>query len=159
MPRIVNLLVVTTFLITGCGHSSKEPNAVDVAAPGDAQATLYDRIGGEEVLKNFADQFIAQISLNTKIMSNPVVAGALSKNQNNHKEKLATLLCQLTGGPCKYEGSLKGAHARLKITQDEWKEMTRVFIRVLQNLKVAKRERTELASLVARYKNQIVAGP
>ena len=118
---------------------------------------LYARLGGQDVVQTFANQFVKQIALNSKIMTNPIIAGALSKNQDNHKQKLASLLCQISGGPCKYEGrSVKEAHSPLKISQDEWKEMTRVFIQVLQQMKVPKKERQELARLVARYKSQIV---
>lgn len=161
MPRIVsgflNGLVLFSLLISlaGCSQPQKEETAVEAAAP--EGSSLYTRIGGEPVLQTFANEFVKQIALNNKIMTNPVVAGALSKNQDNHKKKLAILLCQITGGPCKYEGrSVKVAHASLKITQDEWKEMTRVFIQVLQKMKVPRRERQDLARLVARYKNQIV---
>lgn len=157
MPRIVIRLILLSITLVSCTHPLKEPSTVEAAAPTSADPTLYNRIGGTEVLKNFANQFVQQIALNSKIMSNPLIAGALSKNQSNHKEKLATLLCQISGGPCKYEGhSVKESHASLKITEDEWREMTRVFIQVLQNMKVQKRERQDLAKLVARYKSQIV---
>lgn len=159
MPRIseFGLLVLfgLSFTLPACSQPQKEETTVEAAAP--EGSSLYDRIGGEKVLRNFANEFVRQVALNNKIMSNPIVAGALSKNQDNHKKKLATLLCQISGGPCKYEGqSVKAAHAPLKITKDEWKEMTRVFIQVLRKLKVPRRERQDLAKLVARYKNQIV---
>ncbi len=163
MPRISEfgllLLFSLSFTLTACSHPQKEETAVEAAAP--EGSSLYDRIGGEVVLQNFANEFVKQVALNNKIMSNPIVAGALSKNQDSHKKKLATLLCQISGGPCKYEGqtenkTVKAVHAPLKITKDEWKEMTRVFIQVLQGMKVPKRERQDLARLVARYKNQIV---
>lgn len=153
---IFQLLVVfgLTAFLSSCSYFQKEETAVEAAAPA---GTLYARLGGDAVVQNFSDQFVKQIALNNKIMSNPLIAGALSKNQDNHKKKLATLICQISGGPCKYEGlSMKAAHAPLKITQDEWKEMTRVFIQVLQRLRVPKNERQELAKLVARYKGQIV---
>ncbi len=159
MPRISEFGLLVLFslfaLLPACSHPQKEETAVEAAAP--EGASLYSRLGGEEVIQNFANQFVKQLAMNNKIMSNPIVAGALSKNQDDHKKKLATLLCQISGGPCKYEGrSVKEAHTPLKITQAEWKEMTRVFIQVLQRLKVAKKERQELAGLVARYKSQIV---
>src|SRR4051812_23478282 len=107
MPRIVIRLVLFTFFLNfllACAHSdAPEPSAVEAAAPGVSDSTLYGRIGGQEVLKKFANEFVRALALNNKIMSNPQVAGALSKNQNNHKEKLASLLCQISGGPCKYE--------------------------------------------------------
>ncbi len=141
--------------LTSCSHLQKEETAVEAAAP--EGESLYGRLGGEKLIQTFSDQFVKQIALNNRIMSNPIIAGALSKNQDDHKKKLATLLCQITGGPCKYEGlAVKAVHAPLKITQDEWKEMTRVFIQVLQSLKVPKKERQALAGLVARYKSQIV---
>lgn len=159
MPRIseFGLLVLfsLTAAISGCSHPQKDQTVVEAAAP--AGSSLFTRIGGDPVLQSFADQFVRQLALNNKIMSNPRVAGALSKNQDEHKKKLATLLCQISGGPCKYEGrTVKEAHASLKVTQDEWKEMTRIFIQVLHGMKVPKRERQDLAKLVARYKNQIV---
>lgn len=171
MPRILNsfwgrflaLLVLCSLsiVLSSCSQPQKEETAVEAAAP--EGSSLYSRIGGQPVLRNFANEFVKQIALNNKIMSNPLIAGALSKNQDAHKKKLATLLCQISGGPCKYDAGPKGqaikeAHAPLKITQEEWKEMTRVFIQVLQRMKVKKRERQDLARLVVRFKPQIV-GP
>ena len=157
MPRVSKqIITILLVCLSACSHPQKEETAVEAAAP-EGDQSLFSRIGGEPLLQKFADQFVRQVALNNKIMSNPIIAGALSKSQDDHKKKLATLLCQISGGPCKYEGrSVKAAHAPLKITQDEWKEMTRVFIQVLQKLKVPKKERQELAKLVARYNRQIV---
>lgn len=158
MPRILMILpLILSLCLAGCSAPLKDESATEAAAPEGEKPSLYSRLGGEPTLKAFADQFVQQLALNNTIMKNPIVAGAMSKPHKNHKEKLATLLCQITGGPCKYEGrSVKDAHGTLKITQNEWKEMTRVFIQVLKKMKVPKRERTELARLVAKYKNQIV---
>lgn len=160
MPRILRtilLLFSITFGLGACGHLPKEESAVEAASPEGPTPTLYSRLGGEETLRKFSDTFIQQLALSNKLMSNPQIAGAMSKSQRDHKEKLMTLLCQASGGPCKFQTHhLKTVHAPLKISEAEWKEMSRIFIRVLQTMKVQKRERQELARIVAKYKNQIV---
>jgi hypothetical protein len=47
-------------------------------------------------------------------------------------------------------------HAKLGITPEQWKAMGQIFIITLRDMGVAKKDRVELASLVAPFKHDIV---
>ena len=74
------------------------------------------------------------------------------------KFHVTTLVCQVTGGPCKYVGrDMKTAHAHLNITEKQWDAMVADFRKTLDTFKVPAVEQNELISIVGGTKPDIVA--
>ena len=70
---------------------------------------------------------------------------------------MTTLVCQATGGPCKYTGrDMKTSHAHLNISETEWKAMLVDFSKTLARFKVPEGEQRELVDIVNSTKSQIV---
>jgi hemoglobin len=70
---------------------------------------------------------------------------------------VTTLVCEVSGGPCKYTGrAMKESHQHLNITQAEWDAMVADFKATLDKFKVPQREQQELITIVGSTKNDIV---
>jgi hemoglobin len=69
------------------------------------------------------------------------------------------LVCEVTGGPCKYVGKgMKESHASFGITDKEWDAMVDDFKAALAKFKVPAAEQQELIGIVATTKPDIVVG-
>jgi hemoglobin len=70
-----------------------------------------------------------------------------------------TLVCQVTGGPCKYAGkAMKESHASFGVTPKEWDAMLVDFRASLDKFKVPAGEQAELVGIVESTKPDIVVG-
>ena len=92
---------------------------------GDAQPaakSLYDRLGGVYPIATVVDDFIDRLLVNGTLNANPAIKEARDRvPAPGLKFHVTALVCEVTGGPCKYTGrDMKTAHAHLNITQREW---------------------------------------
>ena len=68
------------------------------------------------------------------------------------------MVCEATGGPCKYQGrTMKAAHAHLNISSAEWDRMETIFKEVLTKHNVPAQETQELLDIIDSTKADIVA--
>ncbi len=146
---------------TGLDGATPPPadgSAADGSKPLNAnEKSLFDRVGGKDVLVKFTSKFVDAMAANPKLLANPKIADGLKKDQSKHKASMAEYLCQVSGGPCKYSGpSMKDAHKPYGVTADEWKVMGGLFIKTLREMNVGKNERKELANLVSMSKYDVV---
>jgi hemoglobin len=125
-----------------------------------APKPLYERLGGVYNIAAVVDDFIERIYVNDVVNENAAVAGARSQARKaGLKVQVTTLVCQVTGGPCKYAGQgMKESHARFKITEKEWAAMAADFKASLDKFKVPDAEQQELFAIVESTKPDIVVG-
>ena len=89
-------------------------------------------------------------------------ARAINKSRQEYppdklKRHLTMMMCNVTGGPQKYEGrSMKEAHAHLNITAKEWDVMIADFKTTLDKFEVPVKEQGELLAIVESTKKDIV---
>lgn len=119
---------------------------------------LYDRLGGVYPIAVVVDDFIDRLLVNAVLNANPAIREARDRvPAPGLKFHVTTLVCQVTGGPCKYTGrDMKSAHAHLNITQREWDAMIADFRATLNKFKVPVREQEELIQIVNSTKKDIV---
>jgi hemoglobin len=124
-----------------------------------AAKPLYDRLGGLYNIAAVVDDFIERLYVNETLNANPAIAGARNQARKaGLKVQLATLVCQATGGPCKYTGqNMKDSHARLNISEKDWDAMAAEFKATLDKFKVPEAEQKELFAIVGSTKADIVA--
>ena len=86
---------------------------------GQAEPSLYKRLGGREGIATVVDDFTAnmvadsRVNIRFKDMKPPEVF--------KFKSNLADQICDATGGPCSYLGKdMPSAHKDMKITEAEW---------------------------------------
>lgn len=137
--------------------------AVASAAGLTAQAqppekSLYDRLGGAYPIAVVVDDFIDRLLVNDTLNANPAIKMARDQvPAAGLKFHVTTLVCQVTGGPCKYVGrDMKSSHAHLNIGQKEWDAMVADFRKTLNKFKVPVKEQEELIQIVGSTKKDIV---
>ena len=131
---------------------------VATAQPIAANAPLYDRLGGLKGITMVVDDFIDRLVVNDTLNGNPAInAGRHSSPPPYLKFQVAQMVCQATGGPCKYTGKgMKESHAHLSISEKEWGVMAGEFQRSLDKFKVPAAEQKELFAIVGTTMPDIV---
>ena len=122
------------------------------------QPSLYERLGGAYSIATVVDDFIERLLVNATLNANPAIKEARTRvPKAGLKFHVTALVCEVTGGPCKYTGrTMKESHERLNITQTEWDAMVADFKTTLNKFKVPQREQQELITIVGSTKNDIV---
>ena len=119
---------------------------------------LYERLGGLKGITVVVDDFINRLVANKTLNKNPAIkAGRISSPAPYLKFQVSQLVCEVTGGPCKYTGkSMKESHAHLNISEQEWDVMAKDFQKSLDKFKVPANEQKELFDIVGKTKADIV---
>ncbi|HWD22705.1 MAG TPA: group 1 truncated hemoglobin [Burkholderiales bacterium] len=130
------------------------------AAHAQQPKSLYDRLGGAYPISVVVDSFIDLLLVNDALNANPAIKAARDRvPAAGLKFHVTALVCQVTGGPCRYTGrTMKPAHAHLNISEREWQAMLADFRRVLNNYGVPAKEQQELVAIVESTKQDIVIG-
>ena len=151
MRRSVLVSVATLLLLLPVvGQAQDKP-----AAP-----SLYDRLGGLYPISAVVDDFVERIYVNATLNANPAIGNARNAMRKpGLKVHVATLVCQVTGGPCKYVGKgMKESHSTFHISQKEWDAALVDFRASLDKFKVPAAEQRELVAIVESTKPDIVVG-
>lgn len=129
-----------------------------MAQPAAATAPLYERLGGLKGITVVVDDFIHRLLVNEMLNRNPAIsAGRKSSPAPYLQFQVSQMICEVTGGPCKYTGQgMKESHAHLNITEEEWDVMAKEFQRSLDKFKVPAGEQKELFEIVGKTRLDIV---
>ncbi len=144
------LLAVATFAASGTTQALAQEKA--------AEKSLYDRLGGVYSIATGVDDFIERLLVNDILNANPAIYKARTHvSKAGLKYRVTTLVCQVTGGPEKYNGrTMKESHKHLHITEAEWEAMAADFKKTLDKFKVPEKEQNELFKIVGSTKPDIV---
>ena len=123
-----------------------------------AQKTLYERLGGLKGITVVTDDFIDRLVVNKTLNKNPAINAGRKRSPPPYlKFQVSQLVCEASGGPCKYTGkAMKEAHAQLNISEKEWDIMAAEFKKSLDKFKVRAAEQNELFEIVGKTKADIV---
>ena len=137
--------------------ASVVPAALAAQQPG-ARKSLYDRLGGLKGITVVVDDFINRLVSNKTLNKNPAIdAGRKSSPAPYLKFQVSQLVCEASGGPCKYTGKpMKESHGQLNISEKEWEIMAGEFKKSLNKFKVPAAEQKELFDIVGKTKADIV---
>ena len=122
------------------------------------QPSLYERLGGTYNIATLVDDFIERLLVNATLNANPALKEARARvPKAGLKFHVAALVCEVSGGPCKYTGrTMKDSHQHLNITRAEWEAMVADFKATLNKFNVPQREQQELLTIVESTRNDIV---
>jgi hemoglobin len=152
--------IVVVFALTLLGLA-----AIPLCFPGlglaqdkPAAPTLYDRLGGLYPVSAVVDDFIERVYVNGTLNANAAIANARSAlRKPGLKVHVATLVCQATGGPCKYVGKgMRESHTTFRISEKEWAAALVDFRASLDKFKVPAAEQRELVAIFESTKADIV---
>ena len=133
-------------------------SAVVVTTAQDKPKPLYDRLGGVYSIATVVDDFIERLLVNDTLNANPAINQARARvPKAGLKFQVTALVCEVTGGPCKYPGrGMKESHQQLNITEGQWQAMVADFQKTLDKFKVPAKEQEELITIVGSTKKDIV---
>ena len=148
----VSKTVLTAVIVIMAGAATQTARA-QVTQP-----SLYERLGGTYSIATVVDDFIERLLVNSTLNANPAIKEARARvPKAGLKYHVTTLVCEVSGGPCKYAGrTMKESHERLNITPAEWDAMVADFKITLNKFNVPQREQQELLTIVGSTKNDIV---
>lgn len=135
-------------VLVACG--SKSPRPGTVAQP--SGPVLYDRLGRMDAIKAIVKDFVEE-----QLLEGSLAVHFTNVNAAQLEDNLATQLCELSGGPCKYTGrSMREAHATMQISEADFNAFIAALEQSLIKLQVSAAEQRELLGLVRKYKDEIV---
>ena len=119
------------------------------------QKTLYQRLGGYDAIAAIADDVLACFRKDPRFAR--FGTGRSCDSRRRARQLLVDQICWLAGGPCFYTGrDMKTAHEGLGITETEWDISMQLTETTLDKLHIAEPQRSELLSLFARYKGEVI---
>jgi hemoglobin len=118
-------------------------------------STLYERLGGENGVAAIAAQLIERVA------ADPVLGRSFAgTNLKRIEQHLASQLCELSGGPCRYDGDpMREVHAGHDIREAEFYGMVEALTALLKERHVALADRNALLRRLAPLKHDIVRVP
>ena len=123
-----------------------------------AEQSLYDRLGGVNAISMVVDRFSDAIITNPKLLKNPALVTWNGTGQLPSLKFMRTLwLCEQAGGPFKYTGKdLAHAHAKLRLSPEEFDEVGAEIGRALDHFNVPAREKREVLAAIVARKGEVV---
>lgn len=145
MPRRNSIGVAS--IVVALSHFIVVPNFAEETH------TLFSRLGGMVQINAIVNETIDRTS------DDPRVARIFEGIRLDPlKASVAQHLCEISGGPCRYEGaSMKEAHTGLAITAEQFEIMDSYLIQTLSARGVAPADRGELGQLLNKMKNDVIA--
>ena len=143
------LLATTAF---GCAKSNESASTPPATETATAEASLYDRLGGEAAITAVVDEFVANVAADARI-NNFFAATDIAKLKGH----LVNQIGQGTGGPQVYTGrDMKTAHAGMGVDQAAFDALVEDLVKALDKFNVPEREKGELLAILGPMKADIV---
>ncbi|WP_049924135.1 group I truncated hemoglobin [Halopiger djelfimassiliensis] len=117
--------------------------------------TLYDRLGGEDVIADVVDEFY------DRIMADEQVAHYFDDvDMQKQRAHQAQFISSVTGGPVEYSGEdMEAAHADLGIGPDDFEAIATHLDEALASFDVDESDRQTVLEEIERYRDAIVTAP
>jgi len=117
--------------------------------------TLYERLGGYDVLARIVDDFGPKLGKDPDI--GPLVASLSMSSRMRNRQLIVDQLCQMTGGPCLYIGrTMEASHQGLGITEQHWEKAGKLMAETLDKFAIGEPEKSEFLKLVDTLRPGIV---
>jgi hemoglobin len=126
------MLAVVTFSLAGCVHQP-------------TQTTLYERLGGETTIDGVVENLLYRIADDPE-----VVVFFANTNIDLFAESLASKLCDVSDGPCRYEGPpMDRAHQHMGLTDVHFNRLVEHLDAAMQEEGIGLGTRNELLGRLA----------
>ena len=126
--------------------------AQGTAAMATAPAGLYQALGEKPGITRLMDDFV------NRVVKDPRIGGHFKDVKPAAlKESLTDQICQLSGGPCKYEGAdMKSAHADMDITKGHFNALVEVLQAAMHAQGIPFAQQNRLLALLAPMHRDII---
>ena len=119
------------------------------------QETLYQRLGGYDVVAAIFDNWAPRVSGDPELSK---FLTEIDEEMGKRGRELGLdLLCELTGGPCFYTGrNMKMVHKGLGITDEHWQSTLDYMVETLDEMNIHNDEKTDFIHVFDGLKGYIV---
>lgn len=128
--------------------------------PAQAQedaASLYERVGGYDVIAATVDDFLARLNADPQLQ--PLFVGVSATSGPRIRQHIVDFVCAETGGPCAYHGrSMADAHAGMPITDEHFEATVGHMGDALRAQGVGGSEVEELVDWLRSLRSDFVVG-
>jgi hemoglobin len=122
-----------------------------------AAPTLYQRLGGYDVVAAFTDQWLGLV-LGDPALS-PYFRGMSNDTKGRARQLIVDFIAASTGGPTIYTGrDMKTLHEGLNISREEYDALLQHAATTLDAVGVGARERDDVLSWMASLEGDMVEG-
>ena len=127
--------------------------AMLLAAAPQAQAALFDDVGGQQGIDRIVDDATA------RFLADPRVSKTFEDtNMDRFKKMLSAQLCQLTGGPCEYHGhDMASAHRGLAVNQAMFNALAEDLQDSMEAVGVSYHTQNRVLALLAPMQREVVS--
>ena len=142
---------------TGTGETVEIPTPPGPAARTEvvAGATLYQRLGGYDVIAEVVDDFLARMGEDESLQR--FVAHMSDADLRRFRQNTVDFICEKTGGPCFYTGpDMAQAHEGTGITAADWEQATGLMAATLDARGFQGELRDEFGGFIAGLRDDIV---
>jgi len=125
------------------------------AAQANADDSLYQAFGGRSGLVKLSDDFLARLLADARMKR-------FFKDVEHEQftERLVKQLCEVSGGPCKYDGpDMKKAHAGFDIAKSDFNALVEVLQDSMDAQGIAFRTQNRMLARLAPMHREIVNVP
>lgn len=138
-----SLLVAPAF-----AQTTAAPSANPAAAP----AGLYQALGEKPGITRLMDDFV------NRLVQDPRIGGHFKEVKPSAlKESLTDQICQLSGGPCQYEGAdMKSAHADMDINKGHFNALVEVLQTAMDAQGIPFAQQNRLLALLAPMHRDVI---
>ena len=138
------LLAASAFAQTAAAQAA----ATAAAAP----AGLYQALGEKPGITRLMDDFV------NRVVKDPRIGGHFKDVKPAAlKESLTDQICQLSGGPCKYEGAdMKSAHADMDINKGHFNALVEVLQSAMDAQGIPFAQQNRLLALLAPMHRDVI---
>jgi hemoglobin len=151
-------VVLMCALAAGCATTAEpsppraEASAGGASSPPASPRSLYERLGGRGAIEAVVDELLKNVA------NDPRIAHRFALSDlRDLRQKLVELVCQATGGPCKYSGGdMKSVHRGQRIKGADFDALVEDLVKALDTYKVPEAEKSELLSALAMMRADIV---
>lgn len=139
--------LITLTLLAGCfSCSSSNNNKVEPIA------SLYQKLGEKPAIAEIIDNLINIIG-----QDDVVFAHFAQSNVSHFKEKLTVFLCQITDGPCAYQGdTMQDIHQGMYINKNQFNHFVELFIDAMEESNISYPVQNELLARLAPLRESII---
>lgn len=126
------------------------------AAQAPAARTLYQRLGGYDMIAKIVDTFLPKLrDSDPKVAA--MITGLAETSRHRNRQLIVDQICNLTGGPCLYIGrTMEASHQGLEITEEMWKKSQQAVADSLDALNIKDPEKAELIAVIEKLRPEIV---
>ena len=160
MIRFMMLTLIIS--LAACGNVPTTPSGADsklrnydrtiYEQTSTADRSLFERLGGYEVIERFVGDGVDNVLADDRI--NELFEGA---DIENLKFQLSEQICDLSGGPCIYDGmSMEESHFGLNITEAEFNALVEDFQRAMRDNGIPYGLENQVVALLAPMKPAII---